>query len=205
MIDKKIKNLIFDFGNVLVELDKIALIHHSEILGINIKPFIDNSYKSGFFESFEKGLITPKEFRNNIRNLTEKSISDIEIDNAWNSFLTSVPTNRLDLLLKLKQKYKIYLLSNTNSIHWEWSLKHFFTYKELLITDFFDKTYLSYKLKMLKPDLEIYKTVLDDAQINARETLFIDDSPMNCKAAQNLGFLTFEALPDTDWCELFNK
>lgn len=141
----------------------------------------------------EKGLITPAEFRDGVRKMIGKAVSDKQIDAAWNSFLVDIPTQKLDLLLKLREKYVVYLLSNTNQIHWEWTCAHLFPYRTFKVEDYFEKTYLSFEMKMAKPEPEIFKAIIEDAGIDPKETLFIDDSEMNCKTAQNLGISTYTA------------
>ena len=152
----------------------------------------------------EKGLITPAEFRNGVREMIGKVVSDKQIDAAWNSFLVDIPTQKLDLLLKLREKYVVYLLSNTNQIHWEWTCAHLFPYRTFKVEDYFEKTYLSFEMKMAKPEPEIFKAIIEDAGIEPKETLFIDDSEMNCKTAQNLGISTYTAKAGEDWSPLFN-
>ena len=87
----------------------------------------------------EKGLITPAEFRDGIREMMGKMVSDKQIDAAWNSFLVDIPTYKLDLLLKLREKYVVYLLSNTNDIHWKWVCKNAFPYRTFKVEDYFEK------------------------------------------------------------------
>ena len=117
----------------------------------------------GIFLQQEKGLITPAEFRDGIREMMGKMVSDKQIDAAWNSFLVDIPTYKLDLLLKLREKYVVYLLSNTNDIHWKWVCKNAFPYRTFKVEDYFEKTYLSYEMKMAKPEPEIFKAVTEDA------------------------------------------
>ena len=108
-------------------------------------------------------------------------------------------------MLKLREKYVVYLLSNTNEIHWKWTCKNLFPYRTFKVEDYFEKTYLSFEMKMAKPEPEIFKAILDDAGIEPEETLFIDDSEINCKAAQNLGISTYTAKAGEDWSHLFNS
>ena len=153
----------------------------------------------------EKGLITSADFRNEIRNMMGKTVSDKQIDAAWNSFLVDIPAYKLDLLLKLRTKYVVYLLSNTNEIHWKWACQHAFPYRTFRVEDYFEKTYLSYEMHMIKPEAEIFKAVIEDAGIEPQETLFIDDSELNCKAAEELGISTYTAKAGEDWSHLFKS
>lgn len=132
-----------------------------------------------------------------------KAVSDKQIDAAWNSFLVDIPTQKLDLLLKLREKYVVYLLSNTNQIHWEWTCAHLFPYRTFKVEDYLKNVPL-FEMKMAKPEPEIFKAIIEDAGIEPKETLFIDDSEMNCKTAQNLGISTYTAKAGEDWSHLFN-
>ena len=204
MKSKGIKNLLIDLGGVLVNLDRQRCIHRFQELGLpNVEELLDIQNLNGLLMQQEKGLITPSEFRNGVRDMIGKAVSDQQIDDAWNSFLVDIPTYKLDLLLKLREKYVVYLLSNTNPIHWEWTCEHSFPYRTFKVEDYFEKTYLSFEMKLAKPDPEIFKAVIEDAGIEPKETLFIDDSEANCKAAHNLGISTYTAKAGEDWSHLF--
>ncbi len=203
-MEKHIKHLIIDFGIVLVGLDYAQCIKQFKQLGIaDIEQSIGLSHKSDFFFEYEKGTIDTNEFRQHIRRLTDKPLTDQEIDNAWNSFLINIPTYKLELLIELRKKYNLYLLSNTNEMHWEWSCQHLFPYKGYKAEDYFDKIFLSYKMKMIKPEKEIYTTLLEDTGILPTETFLIDDSVQNCLTAESLGITTYSPQDNEDWSHLF--
>lgn len=205
MKGKGIKNLLVDFGGVLINLDRKRCIENFRSLGLeNVEEQLGLYNQQGFFMQQERGLVTSAEFRNGIRDLTEKPATDWQIDAAWNSFLVDIPTYKLDLLLKLRQKYVVYLLSNTNDIHWKWACKHAFPYRGFRVEDYFEKIYLSYEMKMMKPDTEIFEAVLQDANIDPKETFFIDDAPANCRTAETLGIKTYTPQPGEDWSHLFD-
>lgn len=204
MKSKGIKNLLIDLGGVLINLDRQCCVENFQKLGLrNIGELLDISNPNGILMQQEKGLISSSEFRNKVREMMDKPISDEQIDTAWNSFLVDIPAYKLDLLLKLREKYVVYLLSNTNEIHWKWTCEHLFPYRTFKVEDYFEKTYLSFEMKMAKPEPEIFKTILEDAGIEPEETLFIDDSEINCKAARNLGISTYTAKAGEDWSHLF--
>lgn len=201
---KGIKNLLIDLGGVLINLDRQRCIENFQKLGLqNVEELLDISNPNGILMQQEKGLITPAEFHDGVRNMIGKTVSDAEIDAAWNSFLVDIPTYKLDLLLKLREKYVVYLLSNTNDTHWEWACSQLFPYRTFRVEDYFEKAYLSFEMHMAKPEPEIFKTILEDAVIDPHETLFIDDSEINCKAAQELGISTYIAKAGEDWSHLF--
>ena len=204
MREKKFKNLVFDFGNVLVSLDRDRCIQNFKALGLNdIEHLVSDSFKEGLFKKLEQGLVTPEEFHYRVREMSGKEISDEQIDAAWNSFLGEIPSYKLDALLQLRENYMVYLLSNTNAIHWDWSCENLFAYNGFDVNSYFEKIYLSFEMKMMKPDIQIFHAMMDDATIEPSETLFIDDSIDNCFAAQSLGIYTYVAKPDEDWRKLF--
>jgi putative hydrolase of the HAD superfamily len=206
MNEKHIKNLVFDFGNVLVNLDKQRCVKHFEELGLHkVDELINNSFKEGFFQNYELGLISTGEFREHIRSLTNKKLKDEAIDAAWNSFLVTIPPRKLMLLLELRKRYMVYLLSNTNELHWQWSCDKLFPYKGFDVNSYFEKTYLSFEMKLSKPDAKIFQTMIEDSGIDPEETLFIDDSVDNCLAAETLGIRSFVAESNEDWTRLFDN
>lgn len=205
-MESKIKNLIIDLGVVLLDLDSERCYNKFREYGItNIDKLVGSSYKAGIFNELEKGLITAETFRAELRHLTGKALTDQQIDTAWNSFLMDIPAYKLDLLLQLREKYMVYLLSNTNAIHWEWIKKHSFEYKGFRVEDFFEKLYLSFEMKMVKPDKEIFLTLLEDANLNPSETFLIDDAKENCFMAKSLGIESYSPKPKEDWRHLFRN
>ncbi len=205
-MESKIKNLIIDLGVVLINLEPQRCYDRFKAYGVkNIEQLAGASYKSGLFYELEKGTITPETFRKELCTLTGKQLTEEQINNAWNSFLSDIPTYKLDLLLHLREKYMVYLLSNTNAIHWEWIRKHCFEYKGFEAKDFFDEIYLSFEMHQVKPDKEIFQTVLADAGLNPEETFLIDDADANCRMAETLGIQTYAPKAREDWSHLFNK
>lgn len=199
-----IKNILVDFGGVLIDLNRESCVRAFKELGLdNIEELIDPYHQQGFFSDLEKGKITPAMFRNEVRRCAGKEMEDSRIDAAWNSFLAGIPLYRLEALLMLRRHYKVYLLSNTNEIHWKWACGNSFIYKQFRVEDYFDKIYLSYQLHQVKPDREIFRTVLSDAGIRAAETFFLDDAKENCRVAQTLGINTYTPSPGEDWRHLF--
>jgi putative hydrolase of the HAD superfamily len=204
MKNKSIKNLLIDFGGVLINLERQTCLNRFKDIGIeNIERFIDPYCQQGAFMELEKGVITPSEFRDELRQLAKKPVTDEQIDTAWNSFLADIPTAKLNLLLQLRKKYKVYLVSNTNLIHWEWACRNVFSYKHFRVEDFFDKLFLSFEMHLAKPDMELFRKIITETAIIPQETLFIDDAEANCKAAQSLGINTYPAQAKEHWGHLF--
>ncbi|MBN1463530.1 MAG: HAD family phosphatase [Paludibacteraceae bacterium] len=202
---REITTVLFDFGGVLVNLNKQRCIDEFKKLGVyQVENYISNYTQSGLFLALEKGLISDEEFRNEIRKLSNKTLSDQQIDTAWNSFLLDIPEYKLDLLLQLRKKYRVTMLSNTNSIHFEQKARYEFGKKGLSIDDYFDKCYLSYELGMAKPQEEIFNHVLENEPSKAHEILFLDDGILNIETAKRLGFTCYLAKEQEDFSPIFN-
>lgn len=187
---KNIKNIIFDLGGVLLDIDiKLAIPAFSKI-GITLGDNFDDLEKLKVFELFEKGTMDTFSFRNELRKWTDKPLSDGEIDKAWNSIIIDFPDERIKLLNSLKSKYRIYLLSNTNEIHEKY-------YDEMVknrtgnsIRALFQNVYYSHVIHLRKPDIEAFQYIIRDCNLNPKETLFIDDFINNIKAAKKTGLHT---------------
>ena len=152
-----IKTLIFDFGGVLVNLDKQLCLDTFKKLGVyELEKLISKYAQSGFLQDLEVGKITAKGFRDELRKLSQQNLTDAQIDAAWNIFLLDIPAFKLDLLLELRKKYRVIMLSNTNELHFEQVAINEFKKNGLALDDYFDKCYLSYKIGMAKPNEDIF-------------------------------------------------
>lgn len=203
-MDKDIKNLIFDFGGVLVDLNQPRCIKAFADLGLNVVPYLNHYLSQGIFLKMELGEIAPKDFWEEVRLLFHSpELTDEQLTHAWNSMLETIPVERLEKLRDLRKRYeKIYLLSNTNVLHWEKG-KRLFHIEGKSAKDYFDRIFLSCDLHLSKPDTKIFEKVLQKTEIKPEETLFIDDSEANCKAAESLGISTFCPKTGNDWLALF--
>ena len=187
-MDKNIKNIVFDLGGVLVDLDFKSAINGLQKAGFaNVKEQLQAFDREGIFQKFELGEMTTEEFRSAIRENSTVTLTDEEVDALWNLMLLEIPREKLELILDLRGKYMVYLLSNTNSIHWDYVCKNAFNYRGFRVNDYFEKTFLSFEMHLAKPDKAIFEKMLEDANLLAEETLFIDDSEANCKAAAEVG------------------
>lgn len=184
-----IRNIIFDFGGVLVDLDRKRCIEAFERIGAGaVAGYVDECRQEDLFHDLEVGESSVAGFCEAVRRACPGcNATDDDICGAWNALLTGIPRHRLDRLKELKSDYRLVLLSNTNPIHWRKAVDDYFTTGGLAVGDYFEKTYLSYEMHMLKPDEGIFRRVLDDSGFAAGETLFIDDSAANCAAAGRLG------------------
>ena len=187
-MDKNIKNIVFDLGGVLIDLDFKSAINGLQKAGFtNVKEQLQAFDREGIFQKFELGEISADEFRASIRENSNVSLTDEEVDSLWNLMLLEIPREKLELILDLRSKYMVYLLSNTNSIHWDYVCKNAFNYHGFRMDDYFEETFLSYEMHLAKPDKAIFEKMLNDANLLPEETLFIDDLEANCKAAEEGG------------------
>ena len=188
-----IKTLIFDLGGVLVSLNRERCLENfSKDLGFdNFGDYLNAYAQKGFFAKFENGDIDSIEFRDEIRKHCKKeNVQDEEIDQAFFTFLTHVDPYKVKLLMELKKKYHLLLLSNVNPIGWGKCCELFYDANEIDIEDVFEKLYLSYRVKASKPGKEIYEHLIKDSGINPAEALFIDDSQANIEAGAQMGLQT---------------
>ncbi|MBI2269481.1 MAG: HAD family phosphatase [Bacteroidetes bacterium] len=189
-----IKNIIFDLGGVLLNLDYSLTTKAFQKIAPDFGSF-DAIYAEQkdkkLFEDFETGAITSRQFRNGIRGLLQNNIDDKTINEAWNAMLLDFPIERLRLLEKLRLKYRLFLLSNTNEIHLEAVneiLNKNFGLKDL--SGIFEKEYYSHKVGMRKPNKEIFQLVISENKLNPSETLFIDDSVHHIEGGKCVGLHT---------------
>ncbi|MET3114161.1 HAD superfamily hydrolase (TIGR01509 family) [Pedobacter sp. CG_S7] len=190
---KKIKNLIFDYGNVIFEIDFKKAQDALHQLGItDIQDFFSHKKHNNIFNDLETASITPDQFRAEIRNAAKnQTLSDEEINAAWNSLLIGVPPNIHDLLLKVKEKYRTFLLSNSNEIHYDYIMDYLKKEHHMDGMDhLFERAYFSQHLFLRKPNVEIFEQVMRENNINPEETLFIDDSPQHLEGAKKVGLNT---------------
>jgi len=190
---EKIKNIILDYGNVIFMIDFARVQSSFMRLGIkNIDDFFGHRTQNPLFDKFDRGEITVFEFREEIRQfLGNIEVSDKAIDEAWNSLLIGVPPGRHEMLEYLHDKYRTFLLSNNNEIHFNYCMNHLKDVYNISDNEnFFEKTYYSHLIGLRKPDPAIFQLLVDENNILPAETLFIDDSPQHLESARNLGFQT---------------
>lgn len=201
-MNPQIRNIIFDWGGVLIDLDTEGCIRAFEQLGADVKKLLTGTNELGVFSAYESGALDTAGFHQEIRRIIGREVSDEEIDKAWNTQLKSIPSEKLDILLGLKQNYNLYLLSNTNELHWFYGAKAF-NYRGYRVEDYFKQIFLSFRMHLAKPNPQIFAAALQEAGLKADETLFIDDSLVNCKAASSVGLHTFHYIPGYDLSKAF--
>ena len=201
---ENIKNILFDFGGVIVGLNKQNAINRFKQIGLeNIEDYLNEFRQSGIFLGLEEGSLTSEEFCAEFQKLAGREVSPEEIDSGWLAFLTYISEYKFEMLKELRKKYKVYLLSNTNPAIVKWAESEDFSPTKEPITAFFDKCYYSFKIKAAKPDKEAFEAVIRDSGIKPEETLFLDDGQANIDSAKALGFKTYLANQDEDLRKVF--
>jgi putative hydrolase of the HAD superfamily len=189
----EIKNIIFDFGGVICNID-VNLTKQS-ITALGLKKFdTGNSITSstGLFEALETGAIPPERFREEIRPYFEHPVTDEQLDAAWNALLLDIPEPRIRMLEALRKNYRIFLLSNSNQIHYDHYVTTFrnqFGYADF--DTLFEKAWFSFRIGMKKPSPDIFRHVLNHSRLEPAETLFIDDTLVHVQGAESLGIRGF--------------
>ncbi|UKJ09004.1 HAD family hydrolase [Solitalea lacus] len=188
---KKIKNIIFDYGNVIFSIDFERTSQSFKKLGLNnIDELFGHTTQSTLFDKLDKGEINVNDFVKEVQKFVPEATYQ-EIIDAWNSLLIGIDDGNLELLLKAKTKYRTFLLSNNNEIHYNWIIDYL--KREWNINDmsgYFEKDYYSHLMGSRKPHATIFEQVLSNHQLTPEETLFIDDSPQHIETAQKLGLQT---------------
>lgn len=195
-MQNNIKNIVFDLGNVIIDIDPertFASLRH--LLGDNMTEKLATAYPAGdIFIDFEVGKIDENTFLDTLRGIADTPLSIREVKEAWNMMLLEIAPQRFDMLARLRQKYRVFLLSNTNSTHIDWVDGYLRTVFGFTIADFetryFEKPYYSHIINLRKPNVNIYDFVAADADIVPAETLFIDDNAANIEGAKQAGWQT---------------
>lgn len=199
-----IKNIIFDFGNVIINIDPNLSASAFRALGIQEGvDFWGSRASSEMLIGLEKGSISPDKFRAGALEMLVPGITPQQVDDAWNALLLNLPAERVELLKSLGKKYRIFLLSNSNQIHYDCFISRFREEYGFGMDDLFEKLWFSHQLGLVKPDPAIFTYVLNDAGLKPEETLFIDDTLVHVEAAKSLGIGVFHLRPETNICALF--
>ncbi|GAB2491168.1 HAD family hydrolase [Algoriphagus taiwanensis] len=181
--------LIFDLGNVIIDIDyqrSLNLIKSK--LEESLHDRVDFFYQTEFHKSYEKGLISSVQFRDEVRDYFSQSWSDQEIDTLWNSLLGKIPPQRLELVKELRKKYQVGVLSNTNEIHID--AVHEMLRSEHGLDRFdpiFDWVFYSHEMGLAKPSAEIYEKMLAELNTSPDRVLFFDDLKANVEGAKAVG------------------
>src|SRR5580698_7230897 len=177
-----IKNIIFDLGGVIINLDNRRTEEAFTALGVkNFRDYFGHGFAASFFSDYEIGKINDQEFIGALRRLGGLSqVPEQTIVNGWNALLLDFPPERIRLIGELRKTYRLFLFSNTNALHLA-ALRRIYAgaFGAGSLDDHFEKTYYSHLLGMRKPDRGSYEHILHENRLNAAETLFVDDAIVN--------------------------
>ena len=188
MIPAGIKNIIFDLGGVLLDIDAERTI--KAFRDLKMPDLIQQggwNYKHDVFLNMEKGLLSETEFRDGVKKLLPQGVCDKEIDAAWCAMIICFDEEKIKLVQEINSKFGVYLFSNTNTIHVRHFQNMFFSQFGFPLSELFVKDYYSNDINLRKPEQEAFLHVLNDASLIPEETLFIDDLKANTDAALSLG------------------
>ena len=196
-----IRNIIFDFGNVLFDLNLGAFSREmQQMLGGEFAAARAALQREKIFEQYETGGLSTEEFLEKICSTSGNTLSPQQVEAAWNAIFIGMPARRFEMLLRLRQQYKVFLLSNINELHERWIDAYMLREHRLEDYQFpyFDGVYFSHLIRLRKPEPDIYEYVLADAELNPAETLFFDDLPENVEAARRVGIQGIWHEPGTE-------
>lgn len=211
-----IKNVIFDFGGVIITLDHQQAVRRFEELGVkDAVKRLDPYEQQGIFGDLERGNIDDETFRRELSILTGHEQTFDDCLYGWLGYVGELPIRNLRLLQQLRREgRRVILLSNTNPLMMSWAMSPEFSHTatgegaEALkaeeghpLSYYFDACYVSYQMKMMKPDERIFRRILESEHILANETLFVDDGPRNVAVASELGIHTFCPENGSDWTQ----
>lgn len=206
MHNTSFKNIIFDLGGVILDISYDKTIQAFKNLGIqDFEQLYTQAAQTGFFDDFETGKMSSSEFIAALQHKIGNDITSNDIIHAWNAMLLNWDIHRLNLLVELRKQHRVFLLSNTNSIHqsaFMLSLKQQTGLATLM--NHFDKIYMSHEIGLRKPNVDVFEFVLNDQLLDAKETLFLDDSIQHIEGAKKAGITAYHITKPAEILQLFS-
>ncbi len=195
-----IEAVVFDFGGVIVDLDFEKAVAAFESIGVaDASQRLDRYRQTGLFFDLEAGRISKAEFCRLLGEECGCEITERDAMYGCLGYFNGVDARRLELLDELRERCRVFLLSNTNPFVLDWADSAAFSAEGRPVSDYFDALYLSYRIGVLKPDRAIFDRMTADAGLVPERTLFVDDSADNVAAARALGFRVYCPKPGEDW------
>lgn len=194
-----IKNILFDMGGVIFRQNSEEAYRRFRKAGIDPDKYMGVYGQKDFFLDVETGKIDADEFCRRMAEVTQHPVSYKEAQDCWLGYIRDVPVNRLHNLRALRKYYHVCLLSNTNPLVMNFAESNKFSADGKPVSYYFDTLFCSYEMHAYKPDAEIFLKALAQDDMKPEETIFVDDSEKNVKAAEALGIHGLHVLPDEDW------
>ena len=196
-----IRTIIFDMGGVIITIDQQEAVRRFKALGLqDAEQQLDPYTQGGIFGDLEAGRITAEEFRIALSKQVGRALSYDECRHAWLGYCGDVPQRNLQLLTRLRQEgYRLILLSNTNPYMMSHVLSPAFDGSGHPLSHYLDALYMSFEMKVMKPDETFFRRVLMAEQTIPSECLFVDDGPRNVAVASQIGINTFCPKNGEDW------
>lgn len=192
---------MFDLGGVVFRLDKMIAIRRFKEIGVTrVEEFLDDYAQKGIFGDLEAGILTAEQYRDELSRIVGKPLSMEQLEYAWTGYAAELYQRNFDALLHLRQEgFPVALLSNTNPFMMRWARSNAFDGNGHGLDYYFDRLYLSYEMRMMKPAPEIFEAMIEGEGTDPGNILFIDDSARNCEAAAALGIQTLNPDNGGDW------
>lgn len=183
--------IIFDLGGVLIDIDYQRTVRAFQDLGANTDAILYSQHvQSELFDRFETGHISSQHFINQLKTYLPGTVTPNQVVHAWNAMLLDFNSEKLEILLDLRKRYPLYLLSNTNSIHLDCVRRRLARVSSQPLEFYFDKVYLSQEIGKRKPHPTTFEFVCNDAGLTPAKTLFIDDTQQHIDGASSIGLQT---------------
>ena len=202
-----IKNVVFDFGGVIIPIDYHQALKHCADLGLpHPEQLLDPYTQSGIFGDLESGKLSEEAFRKELSLMAGRELSWQDCQYVFLGYFKALPPQNLEMLRRLRAAgYRLILLSNTNPFMMEWAMSDRFDGQGHSLREYFDKAYLSYECGLMKPDPALFSLICHREAIQPSESLFVDDGEKNTHAASLLGFHTLCPPDGTDWTEPLSR
>ncbi len=202
-----IKNIVFDLGGVIFEIDKNQAIRRFNEVGFDdAASYLDAFEQVGIFGELESGMMSAEQFRLRLSELAGKQLTMDDCAYGWQGYKVNLPQRNLDKLIELRQRgFRVSLLSNTNPFMMQWARSNAFDGRGHGLDHYFDALYLSYELRVMKPDRRIFEVMLRRENARPEETVFIDDSAHNVDVAATMGMHVLQPDNGGDWHQMLEN
>lgn len=201
-----IKNILFDMGGVIFDQDTDQAFERFRAAGIDTEKYMGKYGQQDFFLDLELGKIGKAEFCRLMARATGRpEVSEKEAASCWQGFYRETPLYKLEAIDILRKNYRLGLLSNTNPFMMDLTDSPLLSKAGRPISSYFDSLFLSYTMKLYKPDRAIYEEAMRIGGMLPEETIFVDDSPKNVEGARAIGIHGLHVPTNSDWRPLLSQ